>query len=81
MYCLAGIGGHVAPILETTRAAAKILAIDGCAQDCARKTLEQAGFAGFQHLQLADLGLTKGKSPVTPERVDLVACKATELLK
>ena len=42
MFCLAGIGGRVSGIMETTRVATAILAIDGCPLDCARKTLEQA---------------------------------------
>ncbi len=46
MYCLAGIGGRVNTIMETTKAAGKILVIDGCPQECARKTMEQAGFKG-----------------------------------
>src|SRR5512146_1690896 len=80
MYCLAGIGGRVNTIMESTRAAAKILAIDGCPIECARKTLEQAGFAGFQHLKLADLGLQKGSSPITDQNIRLVASKGAELL-
>jgi uncharacterized metal-binding protein len=80
MYCLAGIGGRVSTIMETTRAAAKVLAIDGCPQECARKTLEQAGFSGFQHLKLAGLGLHKGSSPVTEERIRLIADKGAALL-
>jgi len=80
MYCLAGIGGRVNGILETTRAAAKILAIDGCPQECARKTLEQAGFTGFQHLTLASLGLHKGSSPATDENIHRVTNKGAELL-
>jgi len=80
MYCLAGISGRVGTITETTRAAAKVLAIDGCPQECARKTLEQAGIVGFQHLKLASLGLHKGSSPATDERIRLVAAKGAELL-
>jgi uncharacterized metal-binding protein len=80
MYCLAGIGGRVGTILETTKAAAKILVIDGCPQECGRKTLEQAGFTGFQHLKLFDLGLHKGSSPATEENVRLVTIKGAELL-
>ena len=80
MYCLAGIGGRVATIMETTRAAAKMLVIDGCPQECARKTMEQAGFTGFQHLTLASLGLHKGSSPATDEHIRLVANKGAELL-
>jgi uncharacterized metal-binding protein len=80
MYCLAGIGGRVGTILETTKAAAKILVIDGCPQECGRKTLEQAGFTGFQHLKLFDLGLHKGSSAATEENVRLVTIKGAELL-
>ena len=57
MFCLAGIGGRVSGILETTRAAAAILAIDGCTLDCARKTLEEAGFTQFEHLRVTDLDM------------------------
>ena len=81
MYCLAGIGGRVEPMLETTRAAVKILAIDGCPQNCAEKVLVLAGFQDFQHLQLSDLTFVKGTSEPTPERVRRVADAAVEKLK
>ena len=80
MYCLAGIGGRVAGIMATTESAAKILAIDGCPTNCARKTLELAGFKQIEHLSLADFGLQKGQSPVTPENVNKVAQNAAPLL-
>jgi uncharacterized metal-binding protein len=80
MYCLAGVGGRVNGILETTRTAARVLAIDGCAQECARKALEQAGITGFQHLKLASLGFEKGASPLSEERVRLIADRGAELL-
>jgi uncharacterized metal-binding protein len=39
MSCLAGVGGRVKGIMETTQAAQTILAIDGCPLHCARNTL------------------------------------------
>ena len=69
MFCLAGIGGRVSGIMETTRAASAILAIDGCPLDCARKTLEEAGLTRFEHLRLSEMGMEKGKSPATEEQV------------
>jgi uncharacterized metal-binding protein len=72
MLCLAGIGGRVSGIMETTRVATAILAIDGCPLDCAKKTLERAGFAKFEHLRLSDLGMEKGKTTVTGEAVTQV---------
>ncbi|MHB8899887.1 MAG: putative zinc-binding protein [Thermoguttaceae bacterium] len=80
MFCLAGIGGEVSGILETTRAASMVLAIDGCPLNCARRSLEKAGFSDFRHIQLADLGLAKGQSPVSDEAVARVASAATGLL-
>ena len=80
MYCLAGVGGRVETIMANTRSAARVLAIDGCAQECARKTLEFAGFSGFEHLKLWEMGYEKGKSPVTPERIRAVAERGAALL-
>jgi len=73
MYCLAGIGGRVSGIMATTQSAAKILAIDGCPLNCVKNSLEQAGFKKYEHIQLNDLGLEKGKTPPTPEAIAKVA--------
>ena len=73
MSCLAGIGGRVKPLMEIAQAAQAILAIDGCPLHCGRNTLEQAGFTKFEHLCLADIGMAKGKTPVTDEAVAKVA--------
>ena len=76
MYCLAGIGGRVDAIMANTRGAAEVLVIDGCPQECARKTMELAGFKDFQHLRLAEMGFKKGEAPLTPARIRQVATKA-----
>lgn len=81
MYCLAGIGGRVQGILATTAAAGRILAIDGCALDCAKYALEKAGFKASAHLRLTDMGLEKGKSPANPENVARVVAAAKEALQ
>ena len=80
MYCLAGIGGRVEGIMANTKAAAAVLVIDGCPQECARKTMELAGFKDFQHLRLAEMGFKKGETPLTPTRIREVADKGAELL-
>jgi uncharacterized metal-binding protein len=61
MFCLAGIGGRVPPILEATRAAKRLVALDGCPLDCARQTLAAAGFTPAVHVRVTDLGFNKGK--------------------
>lgn len=75
MFCLAGIGGRIDGIMKTTQAASSILAIDGCPLNCVKASLEKAGFTDFKHLQLADLGLEKGKSPATEDNINKT-CKA-----
>ena len=80
MYCLAGIGGRVTGIMETTKTASTILAIDGCEQDCARKTLEIAGVTKFAHLRLSDLGMAKGQTPANDANVEKVAAKGRTLI-
>ena len=62
--------------MATTQAASAVLAIDGCPLDCARKTLEEAGFSQFEHVRLSDLGMEKGKAPATEERVEQVVGQA-----
>lgn len=80
MYCLAGIGGKVELIVNNTKAARRIMVLDGCDTDCARLTMEAAGFRGFLHLRVTGLGMEKGNSPVTEERIRQVAGRAREML-
>ena len=75
MYCLAGVGGRVEGIVKNTKAAEAILVLDGCPLHCGRNTLEQAGFTKFEHLCLADIGMVKGKTPVTDKAVAKAAAK------
>ncbi len=81
MFCLAGIGGRISGIMKSTEASAAILAIDGCPINCARHCLEQAGFNHFTHIQLADLGMEKGKTPVSDENIAKAAAAGTEALR
>jgi len=80
MYCLAGIGGHVEGIIANARAAGKVLAIDGCNLDCAKKTIEHVGIAVTAHLRLSDLGMEKGQTPANEANVATVAAKGAALL-
>jgi uncharacterized metal-binding protein len=80
MFCLAGIGAKIAGILKTTEAADRIVAIDGCPLECAKNSLEQAGFKRYEHVRLAEMGMEKSKSPVTADRISqAVAAAAAKL--
>jgi len=58
-FCLAGIGGHVSGMIESTKAGKMLIAIDGCSVGSAKKTLEHAGFNISEHVQVTDLGIEK----------------------
>jgi len=80
MYCLAGIPAKAETIVKNVQAANRILVIDGCDTDCARLTMEAGGIAGFLHLRVTDLGMEKGKTPVTDERIAEVSTRARQML-
>jgi len=81
MFCLAGIGGKVSGIVESTRSAPKVLVLDGCKLNCARKTMEHGGFDSFDHLRMTDLSMEKGKAPASDERVSRAVEEAKSRLK
>jgi uncharacterized metal-binding protein len=58
-FCLAGIGGHVSGMIESTKAGKMVIAIDGCPVACGKKTLEHAGFNIDEYIQVTDLGIEK----------------------
>lgn len=80
MFCLSGIGGKVSGIVKTTEAATSILAIDGCALECAKKSLEVAGFKHFNHLRLSDHGFEKGSTEVNADAIESVIDLARKFL-
>ena len=80
MFCLAGVGGRVAPIMEKTRSASRLLAIDGCPLDCVSETFKQAGIERFEHFRVTDLGLEKGQTPINEASIERVAKEGRERL-
>ena len=58
-FCLAGIGGHVSGMIESTKAGKMLIAIDGCPVGCAKKTLEHTGFNIDEYFQVTELGIEK----------------------
>jgi uncharacterized metal-binding protein len=80
MACLAGIGAGSSGIIESTKAASKVLVIDGCPVDCGKKVLEKAGFSDFKHMRVTEQGFEKGKSPATENAIKTITTKGRELL-
>jgi uncharacterized metal-binding protein len=58
-FCLAGVGGHVSGMIESTKAGKMLVAIDGCPVACAKKILEHTGFNIDEYLQVTELGIEK----------------------
>ena len=80
MYCLAGIGGKVEAILSNALSSPKTVAIDGCGMNCTRMTLVHQNVPLHAHVNLASLGMEKGKSPATEENVEKAAAHIRALL-
>jgi uncharacterized metal-binding protein len=68
-FCLAGIGGHVSGMIESTKAGKVIVAIDGCPVACAKKTLEHAGFNIDEYVEITSMGIEKNHdlNPLTSD--------------
>jgi uncharacterized metal-binding protein len=80
MSCLAGIAARDPDMLCHADLTPKTLVIDGCPRACASGAFREAGLNRFLSLNLAELGLKKGASPVTPERIQTVVNRAVALL-
>ena len=76
MFCLAGIGAHVPGVIESTKAAKKLIAIDGCRVLCSKKVLEHAGFKPIS-FNLKDLGFDKGRIKINDESIGNALSKIT----
>ena len=80
MFCTVVIFGRAEPILNATQKASSLLAIDGCPLDCAKKSLEKAGFFNVAHIRVTDLGMEKGKTLISDENISVVKNKALSAL-
>jgi len=59
VMCLGGLPTNVKSVLGKTRAAKKIVTVDGCPFECARKIVEQAGFKPISIMLTRDIGMKK----------------------
>jgi len=80
-FCLAGIGGHISGMVESTKAGKMLVAIDGCSVACAKKTLEHAGFNIDEYVQVTDLGIEKNSNlDPNPSDIGKVADHLTSII-
>jgi uncharacterized metal-binding protein len=58
--CLGALPLGVKPVIGKTRAAKRVITVDGCPFECARKTAEQSGFTPTTSIVLVrDIGMKK----------------------
>lgn len=74
MTCLAGVGAELSGYVQSAKGADENITIDGCPVACAKKSLELIGVNSTSYI-LTDMGLVKGKSPVTEETVTQISEK------
>ncbi len=81
MFCLAGLGGDIAGMVQTARDADVNVVIDGCAMDCARKTFDRHGITNYTQVKVTDLGIEKVKGVrCTSEQVAKVVVTVREVI-
>ncbi len=80
IYCLAAIGAGLQNFIEQTKCASKVLVIDGCPVDCAKKLLNKNGIDIFEHIRITDSGLEKGRSPATNDNIEKIATQGRSIL-
>lgn len=68
MTCLAAIGADLSGFVQSAKGADVNITIDGCQMACARKNLERIGVSSNSYI-LTEMGLEKGKTPVTAKIV------------
>ena len=52
IFCLGGLATDVSTVFEKTRAAKRIITVDGCPMNCAQKIVERAGFTPYRTINL-----------------------------
>ena len=71
IFCLGGLPTQAPTVLDKTRRAGRIVTVDGCPLNCARKVVEQAGFVPAQTVNLVEDGGIAKRSGIdfTPDEM------------
>ena len=81
MMCAVGIGGKVSGPLRSAEGCDRIIAIDGCLQECTKKSLELSNIHIDRHIILTDLGIAKNKNlKVSESDVEEAFEKVSEII-
>lgn len=68
MLCLAGFSIDK-PFAENAKTEiGKLVVLDGCPINCAEKTMQGNGIENYNHINITDFGVVKGKTPFESEK-------------
>jgi len=81
IYCLAGIGAHDSVMIDTTKAAKRVVALDGCSVACAKKTIEHAGITVTDWICVTEEGISKShRLLMDEEEIEFITQRTRESL-
>lgn len=69
MSCVVGLGGDVSSLVKFAKKSEKILVLDGCPLQCAKKCFDRHNIAPTVHLVLTEDGLIKNIAEDVPPEV------------
>jgi len=79
MFCLAGLGAGLEPMIQAAEDAELNIVVDGCDMDCGKKILDKCGIRNYIQIKVTDLDIEKAKDvPVTDEQVQVVVKRVRE---
>lgn len=78
LFCIAAVAAGIDQKMERARNAGTRVALDGCEDQCVRKTLEKAGLSADVHVVLTEMGIEK--KPAHPNLIS-DAKKAVDSVK
>lgn len=87
MLCLARFAvdpkfaGESQKELEALGDDGELIIIDGCPINCAEEIMKKSGFLKYRHINTTDFGITKGKTPVTEEKIDEIIREIDNIFK
>jgi uncharacterized metal-binding protein len=77
LTCLSAVGAGLSGFVESAKAAAENLVIDGCPVACGQKVFENLGIP-LRHVVTTDYGVEKGRTEITAQ---LIASTADRLAR
>lgn len=71
MICLPKVAINDEKLIENVKTTTKkVIVIDGCSINCTEKILKEKAVTNFTHINITDFGITKGKTPITDDKID-----------